>query len=200
MPNSLKNSFLKLPLTKKLILISSFAAVIGVFLPWYHDIDKFKVGDMFLGINGPLYLAGLIILVSAIFSSALLVMKLMNKPLPKLPLKENHFYIFTSALSILMIVLTASVYFHPKFGINLTEKSAGSGMIITLIAMILTMVSALVAMKQKTGSIENEGHLEPLIDMNDRVKNEVRFDNQKQEIKTAVQESIDEFTSGVNNQ
>ena len=55
-----KNRLKSLKLSKKIIYFSSALTILSVFMPWYSDIDKFKIGDSFLGITGPLYLAGFI--------------------------------------------------------------------------------------------------------------------------------------------
>ena len=164
--NTLKNRFKRLDLKKKMILIGSFVAFIGVFLPWYKDIDKFKTGDMFLGITGPLYLAGIFVLLAAAASFGIILMELLEKPKPKLPLKDNHFFIFGATLSLLMIVIASSVYFHTKFGINLTDKSMGIGMIMALIGSGLTLVGGIVLMRKGEFKLEDEGEIKPLIDLN----------------------------------
>ena len=80
MPDSFKRRLKALDVTKKLVLVGSAIAVVSVFLPWYKDIDKFRTGDMFLGISGPLYLAGLIVLLTAGASLGIIMLKLLEKP------------------------------------------------------------------------------------------------------------------------
>ena len=83
-----------------------------------------KIGDKFYGVSGPMYLAGLIVLLTGIVSFAYVFMKVLDNKLPKLPVKEEKMHLFNSILSGLMLILAASVYFHPKFGINIVDKSA----------------------------------------------------------------------------
>lgn len=172
MSESLKNRFKKLPLSKKIVLISSFLAAISLFMPWYSDIDQFKTGDSFLGITGPLYMAGLLILILNIASFGLVAMEMIEKPEPKLPISTKQFHILSGTVSSVLLVLMLSVYFHPKFGINLTNKNAEFGMILGFIGMAGVIFGAL--MKQKTAmnpkieigfegrvqkSVENAGRL-----------------------------------------
>lgn len=167
MPNTFKTRLKHLAFNKKLVFIGSTLMIISVFMPWYKDIDKFKFGESFLGITGPLYLAGFILLTSAVCSFGIILLKLLDKPTPKLPISENHLHVAVSGLSLLMLIMTVSVYFHSKFGINLTDKSVGFGMIIAFIGSGLTMVGAILSIKRKTVDFENlEGKIEPLININ----------------------------------
>lgn len=200
MPNSLKNKLKKLALTKKIILGSSAVAIISVFLPWYSDIDRFKIGDTFLGINGPLYLAGLLMLVAAAISCGIIVLQLMEKPLPKLPLAENKLHIFNGGISIFMLVLAASVYFHSKFGVNLTDKNAGIGMVLGFISSGGLILGGFLGMKTREINFEEEGHVEPLITIENREKRDISPDKEVtvEEATKAwdqVQESINNYRS-----
>ncbi|MEK7547757.1 MAG: hypothetical protein AAB540_02590 [Patescibacteria group bacterium] len=163
MPNSLKLRLKMLALPKKIILVGSFVAFISVFMPWYSDIDRFKIGDTFLGITGPLYLAGLFVFLASAASLLMIIMILMEKPLTKLPLKESHMHIFNGSLSFLMLILTASVYFHPKFGLNITEKNLGFGMIMSFIGIFVLISGSILLLRTKEVNFEEEGHIEPLI-------------------------------------
>ncbi|MEK7126563.1 MAG: hypothetical protein AAB848_00505, partial [Patescibacteria group bacterium] len=145
------------------ILVGSFVAFISVFMPWYSDIDRFKIGDTFLGITGPLYLAGLFVFLASAASLLMIIMILMERPLPKLPLKESHMHIFNGSLSFLMLILTASVYFHPKFGLNITEKNLGFGMIMSFIGIFVLISGSILLLRTKEVNFEEEGHIEPLI-------------------------------------
>lgn len=201
MPKSLKIRLMKLPLTKKLVLIGSGIALISVFLPWYSDIDRFKTGDTFLGIGGPLYLAGLLVLVASTISFGLIVLQLMEKPMPKLPVSENKLYIFNGGISVFMLVLAASVYFHSKFGVNLVDKSAGIGMIFGFIGSGLEIAGGFLNTRVKEVNFDEEGHLEPLIRVDDREQADinVKRDTPIKESNTKawdyVQDSINNYNS-----
>ncbi len=167
MPNQTFKTRLKnMKFPKKLIYIASALTIISVFLPWYNDVDKFKIGDRFLGITGPLYLAGFIVLVASILSFGIITLALKDKSLPKLPLKEEHFFVFNSGLSLLMLVLCASVYFHNKFGVNIIDKSAGIGLTMAFFTCIASLIGGLLINRGSDVSFDTEGSLEPLIDLN----------------------------------
>jgi hypothetical protein len=205
MPNSLKSRLRKLPITKKLILFGSFLALISVFMPWYKDIDKFNTGDMFLGITGPLYLAGIIVLLSSGISFGVISLRLFEKPLPKLPLKEDHLHIFTGSLSTFMLIMAISVYFHNKFGISLVDKTMGIGMMFGFVGAGLSILGAVLSNKKAEIDFETDGELKPLINLEDdyrhrqdlsRGRDYNSVDSEK--VKVAVSESIDEFTDNFN--
>jgi hypothetical protein len=168
-----KSRLKRLPFKEKLVLIGGFLVVIGSFLPWYKDLDKFRTGDTFLGITGPLYLAGLIVLVSGLVSFGLIMAKLLEKRGLKLPMQEGYIHIAGAGLSILMIILTTSVYFHPKFGINLTEKTIGFGMMMSMLGVGFVILGSVLAIKKRDINFEEEGTLKPLIDINDRVQSDI---------------------------
>lgn len=165
MPNSFKLRLKNLPLVKKAVLSGSFLMAVSVFMPWYTDLDKFRIGETFLGISGPMYLAGFLVFVAGVVSFGILMLYLLEKPLPKLPVKDVQIYIFGSILSFFMLILTASVYFHPKFGVNLTDKNMGIGMILAFIGSGIVLLAGILSLRSKYVNFETEGHLDPLIDM-----------------------------------
>lgn len=167
MSNSLKSRFLGLPFNKKLVLISSFCLLISMFMPWYSDIDQFKTGDSFLGITGPMYLAGLFILVAAAVSFGMISMELLDRPSPDLPVENKYVHVAAGGFSVLMLVLMLSVYFHPKFGVNLTDKNAEFGMILGFIGMVGIIGGALMKEKKKSHSVDS------LLNADDRVQQSV---------------------------
>ncbi len=204
MRDSFKYRFRSLVLTKKLILFGAAFAFIGVFLPWYQDIDKFNTGDMFLGVTGPLYLAGLIVLLAAAASLGIIMMKLLDKRIPKLPLEENHLYVFNSSISLLMLVVALSVYFHNKFGINIINKTMGVGMIFSFIGSGLMMVGSIMSLKKDDVDFEESGHIEPLIEIEneDRAQSPIspkpiaeNVVDEFEGVRDAVQESIEDFAA-----
>lgn len=167
METSLKARFKKLPLSRKLVLIGSFAMVLSVFLPWYSDIDQFNSGETFLGITGPLYLAGFFVFIAAAMSFGITLLNMLERPEPRLPMKTSHFHVAVSGFSIFMLLLTSSVYFHPKFGINLTDKNAGIGMMMALAGSLMVAGGAVLKIKagKNLSTFEEnvDKHVAPLV-------------------------------------
>lgn len=196
--DTFKSRLKGLPFKQKLILIGGLLVIVGAFLPWYSDIDRFNTGDTFLGISGPLYLAGLIVLISGIMSFGIIFWKLLGKPAIKLPVQENYMHLFGAGLSVLMIILTMSVYFHLRFGTNLMDKKIGIGMMLAMFGVGLIILGSILAIKKRDITFEEEGKLEPLININDRVQSDIALKNPEiskssERIPFGVQKSINSF-------
>ncbi|MFA5947445.1 MAG: hypothetical protein WC806_00530 [Candidatus Gracilibacteria bacterium] len=190
---SFKIRLKSLPLKEKCILIGAILIALGAVLPWYKDLDRFNTGDIFLGISGPLYLAGFIVLFSALASFGIILFKCMNKQLPKLPLTEKQIHIASLGLTAMMLVLVNSVYFHPKFGINLTEKSMGIGMIMVFMGLGLEAIGNIILYNSKEVNFDVEGKIEPLINIEDRTHGEIEQESaiEKDEYITMSKEKTD---------
>lgn len=141
------NKFRGLALSEQIVFVGSFLAILGAFLPWYSDTDQFKTGTTFLGITGPLYLAGLLVLISSAMCLTAVIMKMRESS--ALPVKENHLFIGASVMSLLMVVMAMSVYFHPKFGINLADKQSGIGMILAAIGGLAVLGGGILGARKK---------------------------------------------------
>lgn len=120
----------------KVIGIGSVVVIISSFLTWYKDIDAFDRGGAYLGITGPLYLIGYVIICLSIFSLALIVFHLLEKKIPSLPIKESMVYIFSGATSLFLLLIANSIYFHPQFGLNITSKEYGIGMMLAFMGSV----------------------------------------------------------------
>ncbi len=146
-----------LPTAQKLIGIGSVIAIISSFLTWYRDIDAFDRGGAYLGITGPLYLIGYIIICLSAFTLAMTVFHLLEKKVPSLPIKESMVYILSGATSIFLLILANSIYFHPQFGLNITSKEYGLGMMLAFIGSVaITMGGALQNRERGTSRLIKE--------------------------------------------
>lgn len=187
MLNVIIQRFKRFPSSKKIIFFGGVLVFLSAFLPWYSDIDRFRVGNTFLGVTGPLYLAGLLVLIAGAVSVGFIVLQLMKKPLPKVPLSESQMYILSGSSVIFMVVLAASVYFHSKFGVNLADKSAGIGMFMAIIGGSILVLGGLFLKKARVSdNLEEEGVVQPLIKIEDRephrIENRSVEDSPKKEI------------------
>jgi hypothetical protein len=76
-----------------------------------------------------------------------------------------------------MLILCASVYFHTKFGINITDKNAGIGLTMAFFTCISSLIGGFLVNKESVISFDTEGSLEPLIDLNqEREKKNLSID------------------------
>jgi len=155
----------KLPIYMKMIGFGSLITLISVFLPWYQDLDAFNTGDMFIGLSGPLYLLGFLILTLSLGSFAIFMFRFLGKPLPKLPLRESHNHVFAGVFNLFLLLITNSIYFHSKFGINITQKEIRFGMILAFAGAVLVVLGGMMQNKKREVSFESEGKLDKLIDV-----------------------------------
>lgn len=160
-----KNNLKALPGAKKLIAGGAILTTLGVFLPWYRDVDRFNLGDTFLGITGPLYLAGTIVLLGAMACLIAIATEILDKKFEILSKYKTEIYYATSSLTLFMLLLVNSVYFHAKFGVSLTEKSRGIGMTLSFIGAVMTLCGALWQSKFSRKKVSEE-HLKNVDNLN----------------------------------
>lgn len=144
----IQNILMSLSFAQKLLLAGSLLMAISLFLPWYQDIDQFKTGDMFLGISGPMYLAGLTLLLLVVINSSLLFMEVTGKTLP-FSLKPSQIYLASGLAAFYFLILVNSVYFHQKFGVNISVKQSDFGMFFAFIAASLMTIGGYLATRDK---------------------------------------------------
>jgi len=176
--NKIKERFLNLPLPQKLIGAGALLALVGSLLPWYHDFNAFNHGVQFLGVTGPLYLVGFIIIGLSIFSLILTGFYLLEKNLPDLPMKESLVYILSGATGLFLLLIANSVYFHNDFGTNITSKEYGMGMIVVLVGAIAVTLGGILQnresgtarfinkFKEETSLVEEEEKIDPVVELN----------------------------------
>ncbi|PIR54625.1 hypothetical protein COU74_05035 [Candidatus Peregrinibacteria bacterium CG10_big_fil_rev_8_21_14_0_10_36_19] len=182
--NNLKKNFRRLDISEKVILIGAAIGALSVFLTWYKDLDKFNTGDSYIGITGPLYLAGLVFMVASISSFGLVMMSLLEKRKPQLPMKESFFHSMLAGVSLFMLVLSLSVFFHSKFGINITEKQMGIGMIMAFVGSGGVLIGSILNRRERQIHLTEDGHIE------DRVKSGIGA----REVRESMMDSLEEFT------
>ena len=132
--HSIKRSILSLPTSRKLVGLGSLLMIISLVLPWYQDVDNFKTGDMFLGLTGPLYAVGYSMLSLSVINIVLLTLEAKKKDQVLFGLKSSSAYFYAGISCFYLLLVTNTVYFHPKFGINITLKQSDFGMFAAFIA------------------------------------------------------------------
>ncbi len=162
---------MRLDTTRKWLLLGSVTVAVGALLPWYADIDAFGAGDLYLGVTGPLFLVGLMVLASAVLTGVWVLFPALGKRLPSLPVKEGALYTFLGIQDLLLLLVANSVFFHPKFGVNITLKKTQFGMVLAGIG-VLIMVWSGYQLYKKSAMIRGMGTMgetmekpEPLVRM-----------------------------------
>lgn len=138
----IQNSLARLDVTRKWILLGCVAIALSTVLPWYADLDAFGAGDLYLGLTGPLFLVGLMVFASAVFIGTWILLPAFGKRLPTLPVKEGALFVLLGFQDLLLLLIANSVFFHPKFGVNITLKETGFGMILAFAGVLLTLWSS----------------------------------------------------------
>ncbi|MFA5842645.1 MAG: hypothetical protein WC882_03155 [Candidatus Gracilibacteria bacterium] len=163
--NRFKTALASLEVTRKWVLLSSAVIAVSSFLPWYKDLDAFGAGDLYLGVSGPLFLVGLMVLGTSLLIGAWIVLPALGKRLPRFPFKESEMFMFLGVQDLLFLFVANSVFFHPKFGLNVLQKETGFGMIVAFIGVFLLLWSGYnLHRKEKHYEIPREGRVpEPLI-------------------------------------
>lgn len=130
-----KSGFAKLSQAEKVIFIGAALTLLSLFLPWYHDLDAWGKGDTYLGITGPLSIIGLVILLGTGCVFAKTGSKMLGRRVRSLE-KFKDLSLYVAAENILLFVVTTSIYFDPKFGVNITLKETAFGLFLCLIGSI----------------------------------------------------------------
>lgn len=159
----LKETFFRLPKHTKFIGIGALILAIATLLPWYADLDSYKIGDEFLGITGPASFVGIVILLLSGLSLWIFSYRLFERHVPRLPVREAIVHLFVAVESLFLLLLVNSIFFHPKFGVNITLKESRFGMTFAVIGAIVLFIGGYLQNKEEIVSANTEGKLEPLI-------------------------------------
>jgi hypothetical protein len=184
--------FKKLSFENRLVFIGSAVLLVSVFMPWYEDLDAFHMGDMFLGITGPLYLVGFILLLISGFTLTVLISDSFEKKFGKLPLEEAHLNMLVGISSLFLLVLSASVYFHTKFGVNITMKEMRFGMMAAFVGAGMITAGGFLQNKKGSGFDNIEGKIEPLISLSreERMPQDINTPPEKVEEQSQIDKQI----------
>lgn len=167
----IKEKFIRLPRHIKFIGIGGLILAISTVLPWYADLDTYRIGDQFLGITGPASFVGIVILLLSAVSLWVFSYHLLERKVPRLPVREAILHLFVAIESLFLLLLVNSVFFHPKFGVNITLKESRFGMTLAVIGSIVLLIGAYMQNREQIREGDEIGKLEPLIKI-DPVKRE----------------------------
>ena len=139
-----------LPFERKLLGAGALLMAVSTFLPWYRDLDSFKTGDTFIGLSGPLYLVGITILAMSIIDILLVFMEATEKKIPVTSVKPSTFYLASGLVAFYLLLIVNSVYFHNKFGVNITLKESQFGMFMAFISASLITIGGYLSTDRKS--------------------------------------------------
>lgn len=156
----------ELPSEQKAVFWGSVAMAVSAILPWYSDIDAFRTGDTYYGVTGPLYLVGLLFLVCGVVMAMSLLNYTIRDKVERIFSKLSTFYLMAGGFCGFLLLLANSVYFHPKFGVNISIKESRFGMLLALAGVVVVFAGAYMLRKRQVRYAHLDEKLEPLIEMN----------------------------------
>ena len=168
-----KEKIKNLSVLGKIHMLSALLLAVSAILPWYKETDVYSNSFFFLGVTGPTYLFGLLVLILGA-ASILFTFRKINGLVSRRT--NSNFVTIQMGLGIFAItlcVLSASVLFHKDFGINIVGKTAGIGLWLALISsVVMTAVTYLNKGASEVVSTNiNHDDLEAFIDISDRMQN-----------------------------
>ena len=137
----MKQGFLRLPLRKQVVLLASAGLMISPLMPWYDERNSFGVGDSYLGLQGPFFLIGFMVMGLGAISFFNMFLPLLGKHFFNLKKRGGILSVILGLQSVLLMVVANSVFFHPDFGVNLSTKSTRFGMTFAFITAGFMMVA-----------------------------------------------------------
>ncbi len=137
----LKQGFLRLPPMKKIILVSSATLMVSTVLPWYDQRNNFGVGDTFIGVQGPLFAVGLIVLGCGALAFFNMFLPLMGRNFFDLKRKSGSLALSLGTQSLLLMVVANSIFFHPDFAATINNKGTRFGMVVAFASIGAMMIS-----------------------------------------------------------
>lgn len=140
----------RLDSTRKWVILSSGVVALSTLMPWYLDRDAFGVGARYLGLNGPLFLVGWTLLLTALGVGLWNLMPAMGRSVPRLPLNEGTLFTAIGLQNLFLLLIANSVFFHPKFGVNITLKETQFGMLVAFGGVLLMIWSGYQKMRQES--------------------------------------------------
>lgn len=136
-------------MSEKVTMVGAGLTILSLFLPWYRDLDAWGKGDTFLGLTGPLSAIGLVILLGSTAVFAKMLGRMLNKRIRLLE-KYEQLSAYVAAENFLLFIITASIYFDPKFGVNITLKQTAFGLFLCLIGTAVTAFGTYLKGKEPT--------------------------------------------------
>jgi len=136
-----KQGFLRLPMAKKLLLVASFTLMVSAVLPWYDNQNTFGSGETYLGIQGPLFMVGFLILGLGAANFLNMFLPLFGKNFARLRRNTGLLSIIFGAQSALLLIVGNTVFFHSEFGVNANHKATGFGMTVAFLSIGVMIIS-----------------------------------------------------------
>lgn len=143
-----QQGFLRLPFARKAILVSSAILMVSPLLPWYDNRNGVGIGETFLGIQGPLFLIGVLVLSFGAINFFNMFFPLMGKNFFQLRKRSGITAILLGFQSLFLILIANSIFFHPSFG-GEVSKGTRFGMVVAFGAIAVMLLAGFITHKKE---------------------------------------------------
>lgn len=126
---------------KKAVLLGSLALMLSPLLPWYDQRNSVGIGETYLGIEGPLFAIGFLLLACGAVSFFNLFLPLMGRQFFKLKKRGGTTALALAGQGFLLLLLANSIFYHPDFGLNVSTKTTRFGMVLAFGALGMMAIS-----------------------------------------------------------
>ncbi|MFA5793222.1 MAG: hypothetical protein WC897_05150 [Candidatus Gracilibacteria bacterium] len=150
----MKQGFLRLPFVKKAILLGSMMAMISTIMPWYDQRNSVGIGDTYLGIQGPLFVIGVLVLGFAGVTFFNLFLPLLGRNFFNLRRKSGVLSLILGAESLLFLLVGNVIFYNPDFGLSSSTKGTRFGMMVAFLSVGLMMIAGYFAKKYEKNEAE----------------------------------------------
>ena len=161
----MKQGFLRLPLRKQVVLLASAGLMVSPVLPWYDERNSFGVGETYLGIQGPFFLIGAMVMALGAVSFFSMFLPLLGKNFFNIKKRGGVASVLIGFQSALLMVVATSIFFHPDFGVNLSTKSTRFGMTFAFIMTGFMMIAGWLSSRKESGVEEEMDYEEDVQDV-----------------------------------
>ncbi|MEK7146385.1 MAG: hypothetical protein AAB802_04380 [Patescibacteria group bacterium] len=149
----IKQGFLRLPALDKALLFGSLLLTVSPLMPWFDNRNSSGVGESYLGVEGPLFVVGILVGVLGAVSFLQMFLPLMGKNFFK-NRKHGGIALIMGFQALLLIGVANSVFFHPEFGSNVTAKTTRFGLIFAFVSVGILIVGGYLANRRAPKEVE----------------------------------------------
>lgn len=135
-----KQGYLRLPKMDKLIFVGSILTMTSVIMPWYDNKNSYGIGESYLGIQGPLFMIGMLTLLFSGICFFKLFLPFLGRNFFKSSYEIGKLSFLMGLQSLLMLIVANSIFYHPDFGGTVANKVIRFGMFFAFLgtAMLIT--------------------------------------------------------------
>jgi hypothetical protein len=142
---------------KKVILVSSFTLCVSTVMPWYDQRNNFGVGDTYLGLQGPLFMIGIVMLLCGAASFFNMFLPLFGKNFFDLKRRTGSVALIMGTQALLLLLVANSIFLHPAFAATVNNKTTRFGMAVAFFSVGAMMISGWwTRRKDRAGVVEEQ--------------------------------------------